>query len=182
MTNRRVVHYVTPRQLIASNAMLDRKLLGLTAMGDDGKWRDWSELSAGQPVVFVFAKEGCPCNADFEPFFHRVERLYHGAVRFAVVIDGDVAAARAYAAEFKVPYPVLADPEHTLIQRFGAEQGGYVALLAGDGTIEGFWPGCSADGLRDLGRRIARLAEVEERPLDVSGMSRPLITGCPFAL
>ncbi|SIO35273.1 Peroxiredoxin [Singulisphaera sp. GP187] len=181
IANKRV-HYVTPRQLLASNAMMDRKLSALSALGDDGERRDWPELSAGQPVVFVFVKEGCPCNVDFEPFFHRVERLYRGSVRFAAVIDGDVAAARAYAEELNVPYPVLADPEHALIRKFGAENGGYVALLAGDGTIEGFWPGCSADGLRDLGRRIARLGEIEERPLDVSGMTRPLITGCPFEL
>lgn len=178
----RVVHYVTPRQLLASNAMIARRLADLRATDHDGARRDWPALSAGQAVVFVFVKAGCPCNVEFEPFFRRVERLYHGSVRFAAVIDGDVEAARAYADELKVPYPVLADPEHALIRRFGAENGGYVALLARDGTIEGFWPGCSADGLRDLGRRIARLAAIEERPLDLSGLSRPLVTGCPFEL
>jgi peroxiredoxin len=178
----RVVHYVTPRQVVASNARIAQKLAELAAKGHDGAPRDWRGLSAGQPVVFVFVKEGCPCNVDFEPFFQRVEQLYRGSVRFAAVIDGDVEAARAYADALKVPYPVLADPEHALIRRLGAENGGYVVLLAGDGTIEGFWPGCSADGLRDLGRRIARLVGIDERPLDLAGMSRPLITGCPFEL
>lgn len=162
--------------------MTDRNLADLEAKGHDGVQRGWTELSAGQAVVFVFVKVGCPCNVEFEPFFRRVEQLYRGSVRFVAVIDGTVEDALEYAGEMKVPYPVLADPGSTLLRRFGAENGGYVVLLAPDGTVNGFWPGCSADGLRDLGRRIARLAMIEERPLDISGMPGPLITGCPFAL
>lgn len=131
-------------------------------------------------MVLVFVKEGCPCNVEFEPFFHRVERLYHDEARFAAVVDADVEGARAYADELEVPYPVLADPDRSIIRRFGAENGGYCALLAPDGTIEGLWPGCSSEGLGELGRRIARLAGVAERPLDTSGMPGPLTTGCPF--
>ncbi|AGA25841.1 peroxiredoxin family protein [Singulisphaera acidiphila] len=176
------MHFVSPRQLLASNTMTDRNLADLEAKGHDGGQRGWTELSAGQAVVFVFVKVGCPCNVEFEPFFRRVEQLYRGSVRFAAVIDGTVEEAFEYADEMKVPYPVLADPECTLIRRFGVENGGYVVLLTRDGTVNGFWPGCSADGLRDLGRRIARLVMIEERPLDISGMPGPLITGCPFAL
>jgi hypothetical protein len=36
--------------------------------------------------------------------------------------------------------------------------------------------------MRALGRRIAALRAVAERPLDVSGMPKVLTTGCPFAL
>jgi peroxiredoxin len=176
----RTIHYVTPRQVAKSNAMVRQAVTGVDATDQEGTRRDWSAISGGQPVVLVFVKEGCPCNVEFEPFFQRVEHLYRGKVRFAAVIDGDDAAARAYAAELKTPYPVLADPNRELIRRFKAENGGYVALLTSDATIDGVWPGCSADGLRDLGRRIARLSGVQERPLDTSGMPGPLITGCPF--
>lgn len=162
--------------------MTNRNLAELEAMGHDGVRRSWAELSGGEPVVFVFVKQGCPCNVEFDPYFRRVERLYRGSVRFAAVIDGNVEDALEFAEELKLPYPVLADPACDLIRRFGAENGGYVALLAQDGTIDGFWPGCSADGLQDLGRRIARLAGIEERPLDLAGMPGPLITGCPFEL
>ena len=55
------------------------------------------------------------------------------------------------------------------------------ALVTADGVIDGLWPGCSADGMSELGRRIARLAGVAERPLDVSDMPGALTTGCPFA-
>jgi peroxiredoxin len=176
----RVVHHVTPQQLLASNALAEVSATDLSAKGHDGAEHTWAGLGAGGPLVLVFVKEGCPCNADFEPFFRRVEQLYGDGVRFASVIDGNVETARAYAEGLQVPHPVLADPDRALIRRFGAENGGYVALIAGDGELAALWPGCSADGLRDLGRRIARLVGVEERPLDTSGMPGPLITGCPF--
>jgi peroxiredoxin len=173
-------HYVTPRQLADSNTMVSRALDALQAVGQDGRHLGWDELSAGRPVALVFIKEGCPCTTTFEPFFGRVEKLYRGEARFAAVIDAGTEAARRHASEQHLPYPVLADPERRIIRRLRAENGGYVVLLTADGVIDGFWPGCSADALRDLGRRIARLAGREERPLNVSGMPGSLTTGCPF--
>jgi peroxiredoxin len=176
----RTIHYVTPRQVLDANAMVRSAVNDVSAVDQGGTRRDWAALGGGQPVVLVFARKGCPCNAQFEPFFQRVERLYQGKVRFAAVIDADVEEARSYQAELNVPYPVLADPDRELIRRFKVENGGYVVLLANDATIDGAWPGCSADGLRELGRRIARLSGVDERPVDTRDMPRALITGCPF--
>jgi peroxiredoxin len=164
----RETHYVTPRQVAASNAMVDRVV-------------DLEEFAAeGRPVVLVFIKAGCPCSVEFEPFFHRVEKLYRDEVRFAGVIDASAEEANAYRAAQHVPYPVLADPRRRLIRRFRVENGGYVALLTPDGVIAGFWPGCTAVTLEQLGGRIARLVGVPQRPLDMSGMPASLITGCPF--
>jgi peroxiredoxin len=173
-------HFVTPRQLADSNAMLSRAADGLEATGHDGRRRRWAGLSGGQPVVVVFIKDGCPCSPEFEPFFHRVAALYRGRARFVGVIDAPVKAARQYAAEQHVPYTILADPERRIIRRLKAENGGYVALLTAEGVIDGFWPGCSVATMTELGRGIARLAGVAERPLDVTGMPGPLTTGCPF--
>lgn len=173
-------HYVTPRQLAEANALVNRTISVTRATDQDGRGLGWDELSRGQPVVLVFLKEGCPCNEDFEPFFQRVERLYRGKVRFAGVMDAGTEAARRYARQQQVPYPVLADPGREIIRACRAENGGYVVLLTSAGVIDGSWPGCSADTLRALGRRIARLAGLEERPLDVTGMSGAFTTGCPF--
>ena len=176
----RQIHYASPAQVIATNGMSGQVFADLTAETPDGGHLNWESLSLDLPVVLVFVKQGCPCNVEFEQFFQRVERLYRGSVRFATVIDGDADAARAYAAQLAVPYPVLPDPERSLIRGFQAENGGYFVLLGSDGVIDGFWPGCSADSLRDLGRRIARHAAVEERSLDTESMPGPLLTGCPF--
>jgi peroxiredoxin len=178
--HRREKHFVTPRQLADSNAMVSRVVDGLEATGHDGRRRRWAEISGGQPVVVVFIKDGCPCSAEFEPFFRRVAALYRDQVRFVGVIDASLKAARQYAAEQHVSYPILADPDRRIIRRLNARHGGYVALLTTEGVIDGFWPGCTAATMRELGRGIARLAGVVERPLDVTGMPGPLTTGCPF--
>jgi peroxiredoxin len=173
-------HFVTPRQLADSNAMVSRVVDGLEATGHDGRRRRWADLSSGQPVVVVFIKDGCPCSVEFEPFFQRVAALYGGQVRFVGVIDASLQAARQCAADQHVPYPILADPDRRIIRRLDARHGGYVALLTAEGVIDGFWPGCSVATMTELGRGIARLAGVPERPLDVTGMPGPLTTGCPF--
>ncbi len=173
-------HYVTPRQLAAANGMVARVVRDSSVTMADGHGLAWEELSAGLPVVLVFIKAGCPCSVDFEPFFHRVEKRYHGEAHFVGVIDADPTTARRYAREQHVPYPILADPDRQLIRRLRAENGGYVMLLTPQGVIDGCWPGCTADTMRELGRRIARLAGVTERPLNLSGMPGPLTTGCPF--
>jgi len=76
---------------------------------------------------------------------------------------------------------VLADPERAIIARFEAQSGGYVALLRPEGAVDALWPGCSAEMICQLGRRIAALADVTERPVDVTGLPRVLTTGCPFS-
>jgi hypothetical protein len=96
------------------------------------------------------------------------------------VIDAGADAAFAYAAANKTPYRVLADPDRAIIARFDAKNGGYVALLRPEGVIDTLWPGCSAEMMRELGRRIAELGAVNERSIDVAGMPGPLTTGCPF--
>jgi peroxiredoxin len=173
-------HFVAPRQLADSNAMIDRAVNDFRAVDQDGRSLDWNELSGGRPVVLVFVKHGCPCSGTFEPFFQRVERLYHGVVRFADVIDGPTESAPQHAAEHQTPYPVLSDPERGLIRRFQAKNGGYFVLLTPNGVIDGCWPGCSRETLQELGRRIAQRVGLEERPLDVFEMPRALTTGCPF--
>jgi peroxiredoxin len=174
-------HYVTPRQLLDSGSVARRSVVPLRATANDGREVDWEQLSGGQPVVVVFIKDGCPCSVEFEPFFLRVEKAYHGQARFVGVIDAPVEVARRYAEANRVPYPILADPQHTLIRRFQAANAAYVALVSPEGIVETLWPGCSAEMLRDLSARIAALAKVEEPALDVTGMPGPLTTGCPFA-
>jgi peroxiredoxin len=173
-------HYVTLSQLADSNEMVRDVIASLEAVASDGRQLGWEEISGGQPVVLVFIKNGCPCSVECELFFRRVERLYRASARFAGVLDGDVDSARRYATEHQVPYPVLADAKRTIIGRLQAKNGCYASLLRPDGVIVGNWPGSSADALRDLGRRIADLTGVAERPLDVTSIPNVLTTGCPF--
>jgi len=174
-------HYVTPQQLTATAALAATSVPPLKAITHRDQPFTWPRPDDGRLLVLVFIKEGCPCNVELEPFFHRLERAYSDVAHFAGVIDADVPKARHYAEANNTPYPVLADPERQIIKRFHAENGAYVALVTPAGTIATLWPGCSAEMFAQMGRGIARAAGVAARPLNVSGLPDALITGCPFA-
>jgi peroxiredoxin len=174
-------HYVTPRQLTASGAMANVTVTLATASDQDGKTVNWSELVSERPVVVVFIKDGCPCNVEFEPYFHGVARAYADVVRFVGVIDGDVAAAHQYSVANRVPYPIIADSSREIIKRFHAENGAYVALVAPGGIIDTLWPGCSVEVMRELNARVARLGHIDEKTVDFTGLPNAMTTGCPYS-
>jgi peroxiredoxin len=196
------VHYVTPRQLTDSSALAATTVPALAATTDRDQLFTWPHPGDRRPLVLFFIKNGCPCSVEMEPFFQRVARTYADVVHFAGVIDGDVRSARSYAEANATPYPILADPQRQIIHRFRAENGAYVALVTpsgfaegtsppggspakagapGEPTIDCLWPGCSAEMLNQMGRRIAAGAGIAERPLDVCGAPGAPVTGCPFA-
>src|SRR5262249_19739915 len=127
----------------------------------------------------LFIKSGCPCNVQFETFFQRFVRAYPAA-RFVGIIDADADAARRYVEANSVPYLVLADPEQSVIPRFGARHGCCVALVRPDGTLHTLWPGYSADVMNQLSRQLDALAGVAEPPVEVGDVPAALQTGCPF--
>jgi hypothetical protein len=175
-------HYVTPAQLAESGSWGNRQVGAFSAVAHDGKPFAWSGKSQARPLVLVFIRQGCPCNGDLEPFFQRLAGQYGDVADFAGVIDAGADTARAYAMGQKTPYRVLADPDRALIARFQARNGGYIALLRPEGCVDTLWPGYSAEMMRELGRRIAELGAIPERPLDVAGLPGALTTGCPFEL
>jgi peroxiredoxin len=173
-------HYVTPAQLVESGALADRKVPSFSTVARDGTFFTWSGMSGARPLVLLFIRQDCPCSVEFEPFFHRLASQYLDVAEFAGVIDAGADAALAHATANKTPYPILADPDRVIIDQFEAKNGGYVALLRPGGTIDTLWPGFSAEMMRELGRRIAELGAVTERPIDVAGMPGALTTGCPL--
>jgi peroxiredoxin len=173
-------HYVTPAQLVESGALADRQVRSFSAAPRGGTVFTWSAISGARPLVLFFNRRDCPCSVEFERFFRRLAGRYRDVAEFAGVIDGGTDAAHAYATANAIPYRVLADPDRAIINRFGARNGGYVALVRPDGAIDAVWPGCSAAMMRELGHRIAELGAVTERSIDVAGMPGALTTGCPF--
>ncbi len=173
-------HFVTPEQLTESATGTRSRVQFSEATTSEGTSTSWRQLSAGRPVVVVFIRDGCPCSVKFEPLFHRLERAHSPQVQFVGVIDGDVETAWRFALANQVPYPILADPDKRLISLFHARNAAYVALVDRDGFVDTLWPGCSADMMRELNARAAKLADVLEPPFDASDMPGPLTTGCPF--
>lgn len=162
-------HYVSPIQLSAAGLRAGQPVPpGL------------GELIGERPLVLVFLKDGCPCNGDIEPVMHRLVAHYGQQARFAAIMDASSESALQYARANGTPYPVLADPDRTIIRAWLVENGGWIALVRSDATFEQMFPGYSRDMLEELNRCLARLTGLPEAVIKLDELPSVLTTGCPY--
>lgn len=173
-------HRATPEMIAAAKAMASREAPSFRAVASDGETYSLTDLAREGPLALLFIKDGCPCSREAEPFFDRLYEAYGKRVRFFGVIDGDVAVARRWAAENRVPFPILSDPDLKVVREYKAENSAYAALVARGGTIDQYWPGYSAGMLKEAGERLARLAGVGIKTIDVADAPDQLYSGCPY--
>jgi hypothetical protein len=162
-------HYVSPAQLSATGMRAGQPVPPNPA-----------ELIGERPLVLVFLKDGCPCNGDIEPVLHRLFAHYGDQARFAALIDGSTETANQYTTANRTPYPVLADPDRSIIRAWQVENGGWIALVRSDGTFEQMFPGYSRDMLQGLNRCLAQLTGLSEAVLSLDDLPGVLTTGCPY--
>ncbi len=136
----------------------------------------------GAPVLIVFIKDGCPCSSAAQPFLNQLARRYMPEVRFLGVIDVGEQRARAWGLEHAAPFPILTDPDHTIIRSFGVTNSAFVALLGPSHQVEKLWPGTSIDMFTELNEGLARLVSRPALKFDTTGASEALYSGCPYNL
>ena len=85
-----------------------------------------------------------------------------------------------WAADNGTPFPVLADPDKTIIRAYGAESSAYVALVAPGGKVERLWAGYSAGMFREVTDAKARLSGRHVEPIEADEAPDDLYSGCPF--
>lgn len=175
-------HFPTVDQLVNSGARVGQPAPVISGVAQDGREYELAKLAGDKPVVLAFIKDGCPCFAEAEPYFARLRSAYGERFGFVGVIDGPVEAAGRFAKSVGVSYPVLADPGANAARRYGVTHAVSIVLVRPGGAIDAQWPGYSAEMLLELNRRIARLTEVSEPPLDVAGAPAAITSGCPFPL
>ncbi len=173
-------HKVTPAMLVAAEAKAKRPAPPFQITAGDGTSCDLNEMIKAGPVVLVFIKDGCPCSVSAEAYFNQLHAAYRGKIQFVGVIDGDSQIARKWGAIHGVPFPIVPDPKLELTQSYGATNSAYVALIDLAGTIEEFWPGYSASMLRDLNRKMSKLANLDEETIETPDAPEDLYSGCPF--
>ncbi len=174
-------HLVTPAMLAATDARSWQPAPTFHAIATDGQTYDLAELTAERPLVVVFIKDGCPCSTDAQRFYNRLHEAYGREVRFLGVIDADTDGGRAWGQRSRTAFPLLADLDLGIARRFGAESSAYMAVVDRGGAIDHLYPGYSQEMLAEASGRIARLAGVAPRPIDVAGAPDELSTGCPLA-
>lgn len=173
-------HPVTPAMLAKASEATGRRVPAGRVQGTGGFSDSLASLAGRRPLVLIFIQDGCPCSEAAEPYFHRLHAAYGDRVTILGVVDGDRSVADDWSKRRRAPYPILADPDHLIIDACGAERSANVALVTRAGTIETLWPGYSADMLTDLGRRLARLTGVDPIPFDTTDAPIKLAAGCRF--
>jgi peroxiredoxin len=175
-------HPVTPAMLTAAGAKSGSRVPEISLEGSDGRMSSIAEIAGYRPAVLIFIKDGCPCSELAERYFQRLHAIYGAHAAFVGVIDGDAAVARSWASRHQSPspFPVLADPDQSVIRACGAERSAYVALVSLGGAIDRLWPGYSAEMLAELGSQLAAKTGLSESPIDHKDAPKALSSGCAF--
>jgi hypothetical protein len=133
------------------------------------------------PQFVLFIKDACPCSIDAQPIFNKLAERFKSKVQFVGVIDGDQIAAKKFASQFSVEFPVVGDKDLTVIHKFGAQAGVFSALLARNGHLIKMWPGYSADLLAKMNHEMSQATDSKETPFDPEYAPKKKTTGCAFA-
>ncbi len=173
-------HLATDRMIATSDKAAGTPAPDFQASGNDRKLYRLSEIVADRPAVLVFIKDGCPCSRSADPFLRRIHAAGGGWVPFFGVIDGGVMVADRWAEQTLTTFPILADPDLSIIHKYGAESSAYVAFIGPGGKIEKLWAGYSESMLKELADRMAPWVKSGMEPFDVSDAPIELYAGCPY--
>jgi len=96
------------------------KAPGFTLQSDGGKPLSLSDLQGGKVVLYFYPKDdtsGCTTQAcEFRDNWAAVERA--GALVLGVSPD-DVGSHQKFKRKYSLPFPLLADPDHVVAERYG---------------------------------------------------------------
>lgn len=136
----------------------------------DGKTHSLASLRrTGKPTVLYFIGNTCPVNAQAVKYYVRVANAYKGKVNFVGVIDTNKAGYDQWQRRFKVPFPVIFDPEMKIIQAYKAERSPWTIMINAQGRITHEWPGYSVGEINELSQAIARANKMTAARIDTSG-------------
>lgn len=135
------------------------KAPAFTAVSDSGKKVKLSDFKGQAVVLYFYPKDDTPgCTKQACAFRDASEQLKNlGAVVLGVSPDEEASHAK-FRDKFSLNFPLLADPEHSLSESYGAwrEKNMYgkksmgvqrsTYLIGGDGKIVKVWKKVSVDG------------------------------------
>ncbi|MBI5853212.1 MAG: redoxin family protein [Planctomycetes bacterium] len=119
----------------------------------DGRLVDAARPDATQFVLLVFLGTGCPIARAYSPELASIAADYSGRVTTRLVfvdLDLDADAARRHAGEFRLPRPILLDPDHRLVHALGATTTPEAVVLDRAGRV--VYSGRIDDRFAELGK------------------------------
>lgn len=139
-----------------------------------------ADLAKTKPVVLFFIEKECPCSRDAAPYLSQLQAAYGSSCQVVGVINADESGAKEWAAVVKPGFPVVADPDFSLIDAYGAKRSVYVTVIAPGGRIAKAYPGYNADSLNEISATVARLGGVPAAKLVWKDAPGELLAGCPL--
>lgn len=177
----RKAHPVTPELAQAAASLSQTRAPDFSAKDLSGNALTLSSLTDKKPLVLYFIERECPCSKEAAPFLDQLQKLYSPKCTVVGVINAKPEAARAWAAQVGVSFPLIADPDMTIINAYGAVRSVYTALVAPTGKIVKMYPGYSEGTLTELSASIAELARIEPKTINTAGAPKTLTSGCDLA-
>lgn len=136
-----------------------KKAPAFSLKATDGKVTKLSDLKGSAVVLYFYPKDDTPgCTKEACAFRDRSSEIQSlGAKVFGISPD-DVASHQKFAAKFELNFPLLADVEHAVAEKYGAwrEKNMYgkksmgiqrsTFLIDGSGVVRKVWKKVSVDG------------------------------------
>jgi peroxiredoxin Q/BCP len=136
-----------------------QKAPAFTLTADDGQKVRLSELKGQPVVVYFYPRDDTPgCTREACAFRDRSAELKKLGAKIFGVSPDDVASHVKFKKKFQLNFPLLADPEHKVAEKFGAwrEKNMYgnkkmgiarsTFLIGPDGVIKKVWRSVKVDG------------------------------------
>jgi hypothetical protein len=162
----RVGHPVTLWMSQSASAVSGRPAISLPGM------------TAEKPTVAIFILPGCPCSEAYEPHTHDLFRAYGTHANIIGVVEGSSKDVEKWQQRYQAPFPLVADPDHSIARSYGAKRSAYTVLVTNGKTVDRLWPGYSGDMLREVGALLATAARVPEVPLHLGEVPVSPTSGC----
>ena len=106
---------------MAAQAQVGKKAPDFTLSADGGGTVKLSELRGRKVVLYFYPKDDTPgCTKEacgFRDLWGEISAT--GAVVLGISPD-DVASHRKFASRYELPFTLLADPDHTVMEKYGA--------------------------------------------------------------
>ncbi len=145
----------------------------------DGHSHSLAELSADDKVLILyFIESSCPCSWEALPHLADLQKHYPDTCHIVGVINATEPVTRSWVQRSGATFPILCDPDCSIIQAYGAEAAAYTTLISPDRQIIQTYPGFSASNFRDIETGIVQHTTAVDRNIDLSSASVDLVVGC----
>jgi peroxiredoxin len=140
----------------------------ISGKANDGKDVALEALTKKGSVFVVFWKERCPHNPRASALFNAMAKAYGEKAPMIGVVTASEAGAKAWADQFQLTYPLLADTERKWIRGYKLVYSICAFEIGQDGKIAKVFPGYGKDSMTALNAAMAKAAGMDAGGVDLA--------------